>query len=130
MIIFVCGAKDSGKSTYLRYLMNRCLNQRRNPSKISFLDCDIGQSEFTPSGTISLIDEISDPLFGPSASHLKRPKKSFYFGDIQVTENYLCKYLNYIKSLLDSIHQEHNGIFLVNTMGWGAGSIHIISRFY
>lgn len=119
--IFVCGAKDSGKSTYLRYLINRCLNNRENPVKISFLDCDIGQSEFTPSGTISFLNAIDSPLFGPSATHLKKATKSFLIGNIQIQSEDICKYLNYVKTLLDDYRQQANEILLINTMGWGAG---------
>ena len=122
LIIFVCGAKDSGKSTYLRYLINQSLSHGNGQWKISFLDCDIGQSEFTPSGSISIIQNLNEPLFGPSASHLKKPFKSFYFGNIQVENEQVVNYLNNVRSCLNSMHHSQNDLLLVNTMGWGAGT--------
>lgn len=86
-----------------------------------FLDCDIGQSEFTPSGTISLINNLTEPLFGPSSSHLKKPFKSFYFGNIKVENDQIINYLNYIKLSYDYIQNNQYDLLLVNTMGWGSG---------
>lgn len=123
LIVFVCGAKDSGKSTYLRYLINKCLSQTNFSPKIAFLDCDVGQSEFTPSGTISLINNLTEPLFGPSASHLKKPLKSFYFGNIKVENDKVLNYLNYAKSSFEYIKNREHDLLLVNTMGWGSGQI-------
>ncbi len=85
------------------------------------MDCDIGQSEFTPSGSISLINNLTEPLFGPSPSHLKKPLKSFYFGNIKVENDQIIKYLNYVKLSYDYIQNEQNDLLLINTMGWGSG---------
>ena len=41
--------------------------------KIAFLETDIGQTEFTPNGLLSL-NIITDPLLGPSWSHLLTPE--------------------------------------------------------
>lgn len=87
------------------------------------MDCDVGQSEFTPSGTISLINNLTEPLFGPSASHLKKPLKSFYFGNIKVENDKVLNYLNYAKSSFEYIKNREHDLLLVNTMGWGSGQI-------
>ncbi|CAF1249619.1 unnamed protein product [Rotaria sordida] len=128
LIVFVCGAKDSGKSTYLRYLINKCLSQTDILPKLTFLDCDIGQSEFTPSGSISLIHNIIEPLFGPSASHLKKPLKSFYFGNIKVENDKILNYLDYVKLLYDYIKNYQHDLLLINTMGWGSDTGLIIMK--
>jgi len=88
---------------------------------VTFLDCDIGQSEFTPSGSISLINNLTEPLFGPSASHLKKALKSFYFGNIKVENDKIVNYLNNVKLCYDYIPKEQHDLLLVNTMGWGSG---------
>ncbi len=85
------------------------------------MDCDIGQSEFTPSGSISLINNLCEPLFGPSASHLKKPIKSFFFGNIKVENNQIINYLNYVKLSFDYIQNHQYDLLVINTMGWGAG---------
>jgi len=122
LIVFVCGAKDSGKSTYLRYLINQCLSKRDRQIEMGFVDSDIGQSEFTPSGTISYLNHFHQPLLGPSASHLKKPVKSFYFGNITVENDQIVKYLTYVKLIYDFIRNTNQlDLLLVNTMGWGAG---------
>ncbi|CAF4036751.1 unnamed protein product [Rotaria sp. Silwood2] len=128
LIVFVCGAKDSGKSTYLRYLINKCLSQTNFLPKITFLDCDIGQSEFTPSGSISLINNLTEPLFGPSASHLKKPLKSFYFGNIKVDNDKILNYLNYVKLTYDYIKNYQHDLLVVNTMGWGSDTGLVIMK--
>ena len=34
--------------------------------RVAFLECDLGQSEFTPGGMVAL-NVVSSPLFGPSS---------------------------------------------------------------
>ncbi|KAI6040649.1 hypothetical protein EDC04DRAFT_2674743 [Pisolithus marmoratus] len=62
-VIPVCvvkGPKKSGKSTFSRTLLNRLLNRYR---RVAFLECDVGQSEFTPGGMVALsIIENSDVI--------------------------------------------------------------------
>ncbi|KAK2494071.1 hypothetical protein MC885_016366, partial [Smutsia gigantea] len=57
-IILVCGHQDVGKSTFNRYLMNRLLN---SIPCVDYLECDLGQTEFTPPGCISLLN-ITEPI--------------------------------------------------------------------
>ncbi|CAF0754535.1 unnamed protein product [Didymodactylos carnosus] len=127
-IIFVCGAKDSGKSTYLRYLINSCLSKSASASvainrlQIGYLDCDIGQSEFTPSGCISY-HQITQPLFGPPASHQLKPKYALYFGDI-TAEKRLKAYLKCVQNCFtqwkNDIKTTTSNVLFVNTMGWAS----------
>ncbi|KAK4781563.1 hypothetical protein SAY86_015665 [Trapa natans] len=49
--VLVCGPKNSGKSTFSRHLLNVLLQKYK---KVAFLDTDIGQTEFTPPGVLSL----------------------------------------------------------------------------
>lgn len=44
---------------------------------MSFLECDVGQSEFTVSGVVAL-HCLSEPIFGPSFVHLQNPEKLVY----------------------------------------------------
>jgi len=73
----VCGAKGVGKSTCLRYSINRLLSKT---PVVAVIDCDIGQPELTPSGLVSL-HIISEPLLSPPHLHLRTPELSFYLGD-------------------------------------------------
>ncbi|KAH9049574.1 hypothetical protein EDB87DRAFT_1671127 [Lactarius vividus] len=47
LVLLVKGQKNSGKSTFARLLVNRLISRYR---RVAFLECDIGQSEFTPGG--------------------------------------------------------------------------------
>jgi polynucleotide 5'-hydroxyl-kinase GRC3/NOL9 len=59
-VMCVVGAKNVGKSTFARYSLNSLLSSHEN---VAFLECDPGQSEFTPPGTVSL-NIVSKPCIG------------------------------------------------------------------
>lgn len=67
----IAGYKNAGKSTMLRYLINKCLKKW---DKILVLDFDIGQSEFSLPACISAFI-IDMPLLGPNFTHLTQPYK-------------------------------------------------------
>lgn len=67
--VVLCGGKSVGKSTFLRYLINRLLKKL---NKILVLDFDLGQCEFTVGGCISAT-LVEEPVLGPNFSHLKQP---------------------------------------------------------
>ncbi|KAF8590302.1 hypothetical protein K439DRAFT_1330498 [Ramaria rubella] len=72
----VRGPKKCGKSTFARTLLNRLISRYR---QVAFLDCDLGQSEFSPGGMVSL-HVISNPVFGPSFTHPTLPYRAHYVG--------------------------------------------------
>ncbi|XP_053137036.1 polynucleotide 5'-hydroxyl-kinase NOL9 [Hemicordylus capensis] len=120
-VILVCGSKSVGKSTFNRYLINLLLN--RLPC-IEFLECDLGQPEFTPPGCVSLIN-VTEPLLGPPFTHQRTPRKMVYFGETsceQDTERYIDT-LKYVFSAY-----ERDVPLLINTMGWvkGAGLLLLV----
>lgn len=78
MINLVRGPKNSGKSTFARTLLNRlsirCASLYTTGHliiyialcryrRVAFLECDLGQSEFTPGGVVALT-VINQPVFG------------------------------------------------------------------
>jgi polynucleotide 5'-hydroxyl-kinase GRC3/NOL9 len=72
-VIFLCGPKSSGKSTFGRLLANRFITDRggaRNKpwSSVMVLDLDPGQPEYSPPGVVSL-SKISTPNLSPSDCH-------------------------------------------------------------
>ncbi|KAJ4292983.1 Polynucleotide 5'-hydroxyl-kinase grc3 [Collariella sp. IMI 366227] len=72
-VIFLCGPKSSGKSTFGRILANRLMTDRggtrTNPwTSVMVLDLDPGQPEFSPPGAISLT-KITTPNLSPSFCH-------------------------------------------------------------
>ena len=62
-VVLLCGARNQGKSSFARLLINRALAD----GPVRFLECDIGQSELSPPGMISL-HTVSEPLLGASAA--------------------------------------------------------------
>ncbi len=66
--ILICGAKNVGKSTFAKYLCN-CFLSTPNIDRIAFLDCDVGQPELGPPGTLSLTI-LTKPLLCPPHVHI------------------------------------------------------------
>lgn len=60
IVAIVKGAKRTGKSTFARTLLNNLLSRHRT---VAFLECDPGQTEFTPPGLVAL-HIIGHPIFG------------------------------------------------------------------
>ena len=80
----VCGAKNVGKSTLARIIINRFLSPDTvtlPQGGVLLLDCDLGQPEFTPPGFISLI-HVKGPILGPPHTHLTTPLESYFVGDV------------------------------------------------
>ncbi|KAI8611895.1 Pre-mRNA cleavage complex II protein Clp1-domain-containing protein [Chytriomyces sp. MP71] len=75
-VVCVVGSKGLGKSTMSKYLVNQLLSKHE---KVAFLDCDLGQPEFTVSGQVSL-HVVSDPLLSPAFAHIRQPLHSCYVG--------------------------------------------------
>lgn len=67
--VVICGGKGVGKSTFLRFSINTLLKQH---GKITVMDLDPGQSEFTPPGFVS-VSTIEDYTLGPNFTHLQTP---------------------------------------------------------
>nr|XP_002716195.1 polynucleotide 5'-hydroxyl-kinase NOL9 [Oryctolagus cuniculus] len=110
-IILVCGSQDVGKSTFNRYLINQLLN---SISCVDYLECDLGQTEFTPPGCISLFN-ITEPILGPPFTHQRTPQKMVYYGRPSCKEG--CEnYIEIIKYVFSSYKRE--APLIVNTMGW------------
>nr|KAF6444626.1 nucleolar protein 9 [Molossus molossus] len=110
-IILVCGSQDVGKSTFNRYLINQLLN---SIPCVDYLECDLGQTEFTPPGCISLLN-ITEPVLGPPFTHQRTPQKMVYFGKSACKNNYE-NYIEIIKYVFSSYKRE--APLIVNTMGW------------
>lgn len=75
--VLVCGAKGVGKSSMCRFLVNRMLNQY---PKVAYMDCDLGQPEFTTPGQVSL-HLLDSPVFGPPHANLRRPQIAYFVGN-------------------------------------------------
>ncbi|KAK6044616.1 hypothetical protein COOONC_17878 [Cooperia oncophora] len=96
-VIVPVGGAGSGKSTLVRHIINTNL-QREGPP-IYLLDTDVGQSEFTPAGCLSLW-KISDAILDVPCTHQARIYPCcYFFGNItpaddderyKVVSSYCC----------------------------------------
>ncbi|XP_034948907.1 polynucleotide 5'-hydroxyl-kinase NOL9 [Chelonus insularis] len=118
MRALMAGGKNVGKSTNMRYLVNKLLEKCE---KVIVLDLDPGQSEFTPPGCISL-NIIESYLLGPNFTHLQTPYYQTYVGGVNVT-SCLANYIQGVKILIDCLNKYLNDYqqplpVVVNTMGF------------
>ncbi|XP_039277663.1 polynucleotide 5'-hydroxyl-kinase NOL9 [Nilaparvata lugens] len=119
MHVAICGGKDSGKSTLMRYLINRSLSRF---SSVLVIDCDPGQSEFVPPGCVSVV-RVNSPLLGPHFTHLIQPERSVFVGEVDVNRNPHV-YINSIDTLIKYCRGEEkyqNIPWIINTMGYCKG---------
>ncbi|KAF8919529.1 hypothetical protein CPB85DRAFT_1212482 [Mucidula mucida] len=127
------GSKKSGKSTFARTLTNQLLSKYQ---RVAFLECDLGQSEFTPGGMVAL-NMVESPLLGPPFTHPSLPITAHYIGATSPKSSpshYLAaiqacvqNYRLDIRTPIDnSTGIEDNLIndsipLVINTMGWTKG---------
>ena len=89
-----------------------------------FLDCDVGQSEFTPPGLLSLHKISNFILSVPFGSQLKTFPRSYYYGSISPESNSEL-YTSIIAKLYDDFiklsEADENSLLIINTLGWVQG---------
>ncbi|CAM9457960.1 unnamed protein product [Pylaiella littoralis] len=74
--VLVCGAKGVGKSSLCRFLVNRLLGRHR---EVAYMDCDLGQPEFTPPGQVSL-HRLQTPVVAPPHANIRQPQLAYFIG--------------------------------------------------
>ncbi|BFG05273.1 polynucleotide 5'-hydroxyl-kinase NOL9 [Drosophila madeirensis] len=117
--LMVTGGKGVGKSTLLRYLLNRHLNVF---PRVLFIDLDIGQPEIFLQQTVSCTI-LEEPLLGPGILLNKQPDRAYVVGDTNIVMCHV-QYAKAVTQLMSHIHQnpEYANIpFLINTMGYNRG---------
>ncbi|XP_068453468.1 polynucleotide 5'-hydroxyl-kinase NOL9 [Clinocottus analis] len=115
-VILVCGTKNVGKSTFIRTLINNLLN---HTASVDYLEGDLGQTEFTPAGCLSL-STVRRPLLGPPFTHQCTPEHMIYYGSASC-ETDIERYLESLKSLWCRRSRSKGTPVIINTMGWVKG---------
>lgn len=115
-VILVCGTKNVGKSTFIRTLINNLLN---HTASVDYLEGDLGQTEFTPAGCLSL-STVRRPLLGPPFTHQSTPEHMIYYGHASC-EIDIERYLESLKSLWCRRPRSRATPVIINTMGWVKG---------
>jgi len=121
-VIMFVGPKDSGKSTVAKLLTNTMFTKRpTDMHSLFFLDCDVGQSEFTPPGLLSLHKISNFILSVPFGSQLKTFPRSYYYGSISPESNSEL-YTSIIAKLYDDFiklsEADEHSLLVINTLGW------------
>ncbi|KAM7342021.1 uncharacterized protein ACRADG_009585 [Cochliomyia hominivorax] len=117
--IMLTGGKGVGKSTLLRYLINRHLPKQ---PEILLIDLDIGQPEVFMPQTVSCT-KIKQPLLGPGFMLNLHPDVAYAVGHTNIA---LCahKYMSALQKLIafcKSQEEYQNIPWLINTMGYNKG---------
>lgn len=123
----ICGAKSTGKSTLLRYLVNRYLS---NGKAVMILDCDVGQPECSTPGMLTLT-LVQKPLLSPPHLHMNKDDciKAYFYGHVTSRDDpptYLEMITDLVASYTNYVAENHGGDehdipLVVNTDGWVKG---------
>ncbi|KAJ3274641.1 Polynucleotide 5'-hydroxyl-kinase nol9 [Terramyces sp. JEL0728] len=112
-VVCIVGSKNSGKSTLAKYISNQF-------DKVCFLDCDVGQPEFTPNGMVSL-HVLEGPILGPAFTHQKVPYHGIFIGS-STAKHDPDAYFNSLIELISIYRKELSHLpLVVNTSGWVKG---------
>ncbi|XP_072174177.1 polynucleotide 5'-hydroxyl-kinase NOL9-like [Diadema setosum] len=115
--VMFAGAKNSGKSTCIRYIINNLQNRGQD---VCYLECDPGQTEFTAPAILSL-HEVKQPLIGPPFTHQNVPIKAYFLGVVNVADH-ADRFLEMISILFAEYKEKFSHLPLfINTMGWVEG---------
>ncbi|KAJ8939986.1 hypothetical protein NQ314_010926 [Rhamnusium bicolor] len=113
--LLLAGGKGVGKSTFLRFAINRLLNKF---NEVRVIDLDPGQSEFAVPGCISIVT-VTEPILGPNYTHLKASDRSI-LSNINIGHDPVT-YIKCIKYLLMTSETLEECPTLVNYMGFVHG---------
>lgn len=115
----VLGAKNTGKSTLCRTMVNRLLLKHQ---QVAYLDIDLGQAEFSPPGFVSL-HLVSSPVLSPPQRHLATARCAFFLGE-STAQHDPSRYIEAIRQAhsyyLDSPDLGKVPL-VVNSAGWLTG---------
>ncbi|XP_050323205.1 polynucleotide 5'-hydroxyl-kinase NOL9 [Bactrocera neohumeralis] len=117
--VLLSGGKSVGKSTLLRYLLNRHLERSE---RVLVIDLDIGQAElFTPQTVSCTV--LTQPLLGPGFFLNHQPTRAYAVGHSNII---LCAqaYMRAVKQLIEYCHSNTEFAempWLINTMGYNKG---------
>ncbi|KAK4124652.1 hypothetical protein N657DRAFT_663636 [Parathielavia appendiculata] len=131
-VVFLCGPKSSGKSTFGRLIANRLMTDRGGSknkpwSNVMVLDLDPGQPEYSPPGVISLT-RITTPNLSPSFCH---PSLTSEQGQIRAhaiaSVTPAQDPAHFMDCVLDLFHHYRRGSdakspLIINTPGWIQGT--------
>ncbi|KAI6182072.1 CLP1-P domain-containing protein [Aphelenchoides bicaudatus] len=117
-IFMITGNKNVGKSTMARYVLNYLVSN--TDRKVFMLDTDIGQTEFTPPGCISLF-RVDGPILTPPFLHQRKSFPNTYcIGSLSPGGKDLPQYYRGIAKAVEEFESntDRKKFLVVNTHGW------------
>lgn len=132
-VVFLCGPKSSGKSTFGRILGNRLLTapnrrSKRQPPAVAVLDLDPGQPEHSPAGTMALV-HLKLPNLSPSFTRPIPDESVASIVRLHATASVspASDPELYVKAALDLYHRYQQSALrsrplIINTPGWILGT--------
>ncbi|KAJ1817138.1 Polynucleotide 5'-hydroxyl-kinase grc3 [Coemansia sp. RSA 2675] len=102
-VYVVAGTQGQGKSTFSRLLLNRMISRY---GRIFYMETDLGQSELSPPGALTLT-MLTDPLLGPPFTHSGATEAyhAVYIG-VTTPKNDPDRYVAAIKRLT-AVYRDH-----------------------
>jgi polynucleotide 5'-hydroxyl-kinase GRC3/NOL9 len=127
LVVMVCGEKSAGKSTTCRAIVNSLLSLEEFKEKgVGYFECDVGQTEFTPSTIVSW-SIVKKPLIEPPFMHMKAATAksndinftASFYGDLSPGQS-PNRYFECLKTVYSRIpvFAQNNIPLIINTMGW------------
>ncbi|ORX37251.1 hypothetical protein BD324DRAFT_435981 [Kockovaella imperatae] len=115
-VVMIRGPKRCGKSTFARAALNKLLEDHE---RVVWLECDLGQSEFSCGGVVGLWT-VTEPVLGPAFTHPAIPTRAYHLGEYTPLS---CPeaYISAIRQLIDYYRYEMEGPLVINTQGWIKG---------
>ncbi|KAK1749349.1 hypothetical protein QBC47DRAFT_395980 [Echria macrotheca] len=130
-VVFLCGPKSSGKSTFGRILLNRLVTDQGHSKKpwtsVAVLDIDPGQPEYGPPGVISL-NKIAVPnLVAPFCHPVLEPRKEQLRAHAIAAISPAHDAKHYVECVLDLLWHYRTKLgskcpLIINTPGWIQGT--------
>eukprot|EP00163_Fabomonas_tropica_P002893 TRINITY_DN1234_c0_g1_i2.p1 TRINITY_DN1234_c0_g1~~TRINITY_DN1234_c0_g1_i2.p1 ORF type:complete len:621 (+),score=88.80 TRINITY_DN1234_c0_g1_i2:369-2231(+) len=126
LVTMVCGGKNSGKSTWVRYTVNRLL---KVSPRVVLVDTDLGQPELGPPGYLSayMVSRPLTPCTFINQSFAEPMPGSCYLGAVSA-KNDPKSYQTVMESILSSVLPLCTGTsqtsaipIIINTHGWVQG---------
>lgn len=132
-IVIAIGAPATGKSTFLRRLLNRYLTGQgrsaRSLPAVCYLDLDFAQPEYTPHGQMSIC-MIRSLNLGPNFTHAPTSLSMTERGGNEIVRSHpaptnLANYRDYYQACVEDLFQTYRGLqarnpdlaLVVNTSG-------------
>lgn len=120
------GSKGVGKSTCLRYCLNRLLSNPDLTPAVAVLDADVGQPELGPPGMLTLSMRTEPLLKHPYAHFLSKQRQVYvdacFYGSTSSQIN-PDRYIQCVRHLLNAYNSRLGGQIplLINMDGWVQG---------